>query len=110
MQLPDFLHDADGEIRMVGHRIGLVHVVKVYNEGYSAEMIAATFPTLPLSLVHRVIAFYLDNQSEVDAIVADHDRQMDLLEAETRAARPPLPTMQQLRERLKQMQRPTKPS
>jgi uncharacterized protein (DUF433 family) len=109
MQLPEFLHDADGEIRFVGHRIALHHVVNLYGEGYSAEMIAATFPTLPLPLVHRVIAFYLDNQAEVDAVVAEHNRAMDRLEAETRAARA-TPTMEQLRQRFQQMQRPSKPS
>ena len=110
MQLPDFLHTADGEIRLVGHRIGLVHVVKVYKEGYSAEMIAATFPTLPRSLIHKVIAFYFENEREVDEYLAEHEREMDRLEAEARAARPPLPTMQQLRERLHRMQQSTKPS
>ena len=29
-------------------------------------MLAARYPTLSLSLVHRVIAFYLDNQSELE--------------------------------------------
>jgi hypothetical protein len=33
-------------------------------------MLAAHYPTLPLALVHKVLAFYLDNQSEVDAYVA----------------------------------------
>ena len=44
MQLPEFLHIADGEIRIVGHRIGLHHVVKAYNEGYSAEMNCGDIP------------------------------------------------------------------
>lgn len=103
MQLPEFLHLVDGkEIRIVGHRIGLHHVVKTYNEGYSAEMIAATFPTLALSTIYRVLAFYLDNEAEVDAHVAEHEREMDRLEAEHRR---PLPSLAQLRERLKSMQK-----
>lgn len=71
MQLPEFLaRSADGEIQLTGHRIGLYHLIQYYNEGESAEMLASRYPTLPLSLVHRVIAFYLDNQAEVDAYVA----------------------------------------
>jgi uncharacterized protein (DUF433 family) len=71
MVLPDFLtKSADGEIRLSGHRIGLYHLVERYNEGDSAEMIASRYPTLPLALVHRTIAFYLDNRTEVDAYVA----------------------------------------
>lgn len=71
MQLPDFLTQAaDGEIRLSGHRIGLYHLVQRYNEGESAEMLACRYPTLPLALVHKVLAFYLENQQEVDAYVA----------------------------------------
>ena len=71
MTLPDFLHEAQyGEILLTGHRIGLFHVVKFYNEGYSPEMLVCEFPTLPLALVHKVIAFYLENQKEVDEYVA----------------------------------------
>ncbi len=70
MQLSDFLTEApDGEIRLTGHRIGLFHVVEHYNDGDSAEMLASRYPTLPLALVHKVIAFYLDNQEEVDAYI-----------------------------------------
>ena len=57
MRLPDYLNNADGEIRLTGHRIGLVHVVKAYNDGNTAELIGPMFPTVPLALVHKVIAF-----------------------------------------------------
>ena len=71
MRLPDFLTQLpDGEIRVTGHRIGLYHLIQRYNEGDSAEMLASRYPTLPLSLVHKVLAYYLENQSEVDAYVA----------------------------------------
>jgi uncharacterized protein (DUF433 family) len=71
MQLPEFLTELpDGEIRITGHRIGLYHLVRCYNDGDSAEMLASRYPTLSLSLVHKVLAFYLDSQSEVDSYVA----------------------------------------
>jgi uncharacterized protein (DUF433 family) len=71
LDLPEFLTQSpDGEIRPTGHRIGLYHLVQHYNDGDSAEMLAARYPTLPLALVHRVIAFYLDNQRDVDAYIA----------------------------------------
>ena len=78
MQLPDFLTAApDGEIRLTGHRIGLYHLVQRYNEGESAEMLACVYPTLPLALVHKLLAFYLDNRPEVDAYVAACSAAMD---------------------------------
>jgi uncharacterized protein (DUF433 family) len=70
MILPDFLtRDQYGYIHLTGHRIGLRHVVELYREGYPPEMLQDHYPTLPLALIHKVIAFYLENQSEVDAYV-----------------------------------------
>lgn len=80
MTLPDFLTQApDGEIRLAGHRIGLYQIVQDYNEGESAEMLASRYPTLSLSLVHKTIAFYLDNRAEIDAYVADCSKALDKL-------------------------------
>jgi uncharacterized protein (DUF433 family) len=67
MNLPDFLaQDQYGYIHVAGHRIGLRHVVELYNDGYTPEMLHDHFPTLSRALVHKLIAFYLENQSEVD--------------------------------------------
>jgi uncharacterized protein (DUF433 family) len=78
MQFHEFLAQApDGEILLTGHRIGLFHIVQHYNEGESAEMLACRYPTLPLALVHKVLAFYLENQSEVDAYVVACSTTMD---------------------------------
>lgn len=81
MDLPEYLEYVDGEIRLTGHRIGLFQVVERYQAGYSPEMIGEEFPTLSLALIHRVIAFYLDNQSEVDAYVSDYRKTLDSREA-----------------------------
>jgi uncharacterized protein (DUF433 family) len=71
MDLPDFLvQDADGFIHLRGHRIGIQHLVHFYNEGYSPEMLAEEFPTLSLALLHKTIAFYLENQAEIDTYIA----------------------------------------
>jgi uncharacterized protein (DUF433 family) len=78
MTLPDFLTQApDGEIRLTGHRIGLYHLIERYNEGESAEMLACRYPSLPLSLVHKVLAYYLENQPEIGAYVRGCTTAMD---------------------------------
>ena len=78
MHLPEFLAQAqDGEIRIAGHRIGLYHLIDHYNEGESAEMLACRYPSLPLALVHKVLAFYLENQAEVDSYLAACSVAMD---------------------------------
>jgi len=102
MTLPDFLtQDASGEIRITGHRIGLFHLVHYYNEGYSPEMLVCQYPTLPLALVHKVIAFYLENLAEVDAYVTSCQDEL----SRQRAANPRRIDEVALRRRLEAIQR-----
>jgi uncharacterized protein (DUF433 family) len=100
MILPDFLsRDGSGDLRLTGHRIGLLHLVHYYNEGYSPEMLVGQYPTLPLSLVHKAIAFYLDNQAEVDAELAAWREELN----RQRAANPRRIDAAALRDRLGKM-------
>lgn len=97
MDLPEYLTRGPlGEIRLTGHRIDLYHFVYYYNEGYSAEMLLCQFPTLRLALIHKVIAFYLDNRTEVDAYVAEVQAQIQ----EQRATGLHVPGLVELRKRL----------
>jgi uncharacterized protein (DUF433 family) len=82
-ELPDFLFRTDsGSRRFVGHRIDLYHVVTLYQDGYTADMIADHLPTLPLAVIHKAIAYYLENRSDVETYVrgtrAEIERQMAL--------------------------------
>jgi uncharacterized protein (DUF433 family) len=86
MKLPDFLTEgAYGEVRLTGHRIGLDHVIEDYNSGYSPERLHEEFPTLPLDLIQKVLAFYEANREEVDAYMA---RGREESERHRRAAKP----------------------
>jgi uncharacterized protein (DUF433 family) len=99
--LPPCLHwHPDGEIRLVGHRIGLYHFVYYYNQGFTAEMILCQFPTLDLAVIHRVIAFYLDHRDEVDRYVAHYQAELDHL----RVVGPHAPSVGELREQLEARQ------
>jgi uncharacterized protein (DUF433 family) len=102
MKLPDFLtRDDAGHIRVSGHRIGIQDIVFYYNEGYSPEMIVGQFPTLALPLVHKVIAFYLENQDEVDAYVKVAEESADRLRASSTRG----PGLRELRRRVEAMRR-----
>jgi uncharacterized protein (DUF433 family) len=97
MQLPEFLtRQPSGSIRLTGHRIALEHVVYVYNQGYSPEMILGQFPGLPLALIHKVIAFYLEHREALDAYVERCDAEV----ARQRAAAPTSPDLAELRRRV----------
>ena len=82
MELPEFLtDDGEGEIRLAGHRVWLHHLLYFYNQGHSAEMLGAQYPTIDLALIHKVIVFYLENQEEVDAYLAKHAAEMQAMRA-----------------------------
>ena len=106
MELPVFLtRDGDGFIHLSGHRIGLASLIHYYNEGLSAEMLASEYPTVSLSLVHRVIAFYLDNREAVDEYIAHCDREME----HQRSLAKKGPSASELRKRMETMRRTTSP-
>ena len=79
MLLPEFLWiEEDGEIQFKGHRIRLLEVAKQFNQGHSAEAIALDiYPTLQLAEVYKAIAFYLENQPELDALIAEEEKELD---------------------------------
>jgi uncharacterized protein (DUF433 family) len=82
MTLPDFLtRDADHEIRLTGHRIGLYSVARLVQSGRSAEAIGEEFPSLPPALVAQVVEFYRHNRDAVDAYVAEYRRELARQEA-----------------------------
>lgn len=102
MTLPDFLtQDADGEIRLTGHRIGLYTVVCSRREGRSAEQIAEAFPSLAAELVRTVLAYYQANRAEVDAYVDAYRADLERQEA-AHLPGPGAIRLRQLRDRLRQ--------
>ncbi|MCH8293672.1 DUF433 domain-containing protein [Candidatus Poribacteria bacterium] len=61
----DFINE--NAIRIKGHRIGIEHVLRDYQEGASPEEILLRYPTLTLEKIHATITYYLANREEVDA-------------------------------------------
>lgn len=97
MKLPEFLEiDADGETRIVGHRIRLIDVAARYDEGYSPESIVLDwYPTLSLAIVPKTIGFYLENQPAVNEMVSRNNAATQQLEASL----PSAPNTAELRQR-----------
>lgn len=101
MLLPEFLCIDDGEIRIKGHRIRLLEVAKQFKYGHSAETIALdVFPTLQLAEVYKAIAFYLENQAELDALISEDEKELD-----RQAMALASPSLTELRRRLASKQR-----
>jgi uncharacterized protein (DUF433 family) len=97
VELPSFLtRHKYGEIRLTGHRVGLLHVIERYNEGESATAIAQYFPSVPLELIEKTIAFYQTNRAEADAYLAACRAEIERQAAEPQAG----PDLAELRRRL----------
>jgi len=97
MNLPEFLtRDQSGYISFTGHRIGLHHVLGLYKEGYSPEMLVEEFPTLPSAIINLAIAFYQANRADVDAYLAEEEAEYQ----RQLAAHPPSPALLEIRRRL----------
>jgi uncharacterized protein (DUF433 family) len=102
MTLPEFLTRDDlGAIRIAGHRVGLEHLLHLYNQGYSPEMMWEEYPAISLAVVHKVIAFYLENTAAVDDYLAGTRAAIQ----EQKSTARPAPSRDELRRRLQQ--RPT---
>lgn len=72
MQLEDYLDFSENRcsIRLKGYDVGLEHIVKLYQLGYSAESIRQKFRDVPFEQLYGAITYYLHNRSEIDAYVA----------------------------------------
>lgn len=67
--------DADGVVRVGKTRVTLDTVVKVFQNGATAEEIAYRYPSLNLADVYAVISYYLNHQHEVDVYLQQRQEQ-----------------------------------
>ncbi|MBV9034749.1 MAG: DUF433 domain-containing protein [Acidobacteriaceae bacterium] len=78
-----------GEDYMVGDsRVSLASVVYAWKEGLSPESIQNNFPALSLEQVYGAIAYYLANQTEVDAYLSELNLDFERRRAEQAALYP----------------------
>jgi uncharacterized protein (DUF433 family) len=97
MNVPDFLDRlADGTIRIRGHRLRLIDIANRYEEGYSPEGILDYCDAMTLPLIHKAIAFYLENEPEVRRMMAHGGAAFEALEARSAKG----PSTAELRSRL----------
>ena len=59
-----------GFVRLKGHRIGIEHIVRSYQEGYTPEQMTQEFPGVGLEKIYATLAYYLHNQTSIDNYMA----------------------------------------
>jgi uncharacterized protein (DUF433 family) len=69
--------DSDGNLRVGATRVTLDVVLTHYRSGASVDEIAERFPVLTSADVHAALAYYLRHHDEIDAYLAELDRQAD---------------------------------
>src|SRR6185295_656449 len=80
----------NGAYRVAGTRISIDSVVYGFWRGESPESIVDSFPDLTLEQVFGAIAYYLANQSEIDAYLKEGDDEFEKLRQRAREANPVL--------------------
>ena len=95
---PDYLVEADGERRFRGTRVTPWVLLHFYNAlGYSAEMLAVEYPSVSLAVIHKFLAFYIENAAEMDQLAVGEEAEHERM----RAASPDHVALAELRKRLK---------
>jgi uncharacterized protein (DUF433 family) len=79
--------DESGTIRVENTRVSIDSLILSYYEGATAEEIVERYPSISLSAVYAAIAFYLQNQIELDEYVKRRQTELQhlkgLLESRT---------------------------
>jgi uncharacterized protein (DUF433 family) len=81
--------DRDGVIRVAGTRVTLSTVVIAFHQGATAETIVQQYPSLNLADVYAAIGYYLRHQAEVDAYLAEQDREAAFVRQQNEARNDP---------------------
>jgi uncharacterized protein (DUF433 family) len=68
-----------GVIRIGDTRVSLDSVITAFNQGSAPEEIVYDFDSLSLSEVYATISYYLQNQKEIDAYLAERANQNEQL-------------------------------
>ena len=77
----EFVERRDGSLYLIGSRVPLAHIVREFQRGESAEAIRSHYPVLSLEQVYGAITCYLGSQEDVEADIAERERDEDAFTA-----------------------------
>jgi uncharacterized protein (DUF433 family) len=84
----DYIEKRESGYYVIGSRVSLDSIAYAFLDGNSAEGIVESYPTLSLEQVHGSLAFYLANRAEIDAYLAQGEREAEKLREISRAENP----------------------
>ena len=87
---PPIYQDEAGALRVGNSRVLLELVIQEFQDGATPETIVQQFPTLALSDVYAVIAYYLRHRGEIEAYLAERQELAQQVRERIEAAQPDL--------------------
>ena len=90
-EAPPLVVDESGTIRVGATRIPLDTVVQAFLDGATPEQIVQDFDSLSLEDVYATISYYLGHRPELDAYLAERERQSGQLRERVTAAQSGMP-------------------
>ena len=82
--LKEYVKRVENAYRVGNTRVSLDSLVYLFREGISAESMVESYPALTLEQVHGALAFYLANQSDIDAYLAAEEHTAESQHARSR--------------------------
>lgn len=73
-EAPPLREEVDGALRVGNSRVLLELVIRAFQDGATPETILQRYPTLTLSDIYAVIAYYLRHPSDIEDYLARRDR------------------------------------
>jgi uncharacterized protein (DUF433 family) len=80
----EYVRKVEDTYRVGDTRVSLDSLVYLFREGVSAESMVESYPALSLEQVHGALAFYLANQKEIDAYLAEGQRAAESQQRQSR--------------------------
>jgi uncharacterized protein (DUF433 family) len=91
--------DEHGAIRVSGTRVTLDSIIHRYLQGQSPEALHEGFPTVPLTDIYAVIAYYLAHREDIDLYLHQQVDAAERIREMFEAKYPPKITQAELRRR-----------
>lgn len=82
----EYVKKIEGVYRVGDTRVSLDSLVYLFREGMSVESMVESYPALTLEEVHGALPYYLANQEEIDAYLAEGERVSESQHAHSRSA------------------------
>jgi uncharacterized protein (DUF433 family) len=80
----EYVNFSEGVYRVADTRVSLDSLVYLFREGMSVESMVESYTVLTLEQVHGALAFYLANQKEIDAYLAEGQRAAEVQHKQSR--------------------------